>query len=493
MSDLINPNNYGMLPTGFSRMRFPEIRQQIIDTLTASTGLVFETRPDSITGQFIDTFAEREATLWEIAEAVYNAMYPISAFGVSLDYSVSFSGVRRLFAQHSSVWCACFGVEGTIIPPGSIVRSNTNQDNFLLDNTVTISRQQTSDITLAPNDAIVGSVYWVQVNGITYSYTAVTDDTILTIAQQLFIQLQATHLVVVLNANLVRLYTIESDFFITQISTNMTITLLGSPGHFTAELTGAVSVAAHTVNQIVSNLAGWDSVDNNVAGALGVALETDDELRLRYNRGVFRLGAGSVDAIRANLQQNIPGILNVEVYENTTNATDSDGRLPHSIEVIAQGGDTNAIANEIWRTKPAGIDTNGATVVAVIDSQGQTHDIHFNRPQIIYVWVKVSVSLYDEEIFHDNGVLQIQTIIQDTGNNFGIGKDIILQRFMGPVYSQVPGIASLAISVATNTDPTYTPVAGDYQTNNVPIGSGQLSQFFYANVFIDVPLPRTDQ
>src|SRR6187402_79981 len=105
-------------------MRLPEIRQQIIDSLQTRTGMTFETRPDSVLGQFINIFAEREATVWELAEAVYHAMYPISATGVNLDHAVSFAGVRRLFAQRSTVWAALYGVETTIIPAGSIVRSS---------------------------------------------------------------------------------------------------------------------------------------------------------------------------------------------------------------------------------------------------------------------------------------------------------------------------------------------------------------------------------
>ena len=64
MSDVIADLEYGMLPTGFSRMRLPEIRQAIINSLQTKTGLTFETRPNSITGQFIDVFAEREAVIW---------------------------------------------------------------------------------------------------------------------------------------------------------------------------------------------------------------------------------------------------------------------------------------------------------------------------------------------------------------------------------------------------------------------------------------------
>jgi hypothetical protein len=42
VSDLINPSAYGVLPTGFTRMRLPEIRQLIIDNLQVNTGLLLK-------------------------------------------------------------------------------------------------------------------------------------------------------------------------------------------------------------------------------------------------------------------------------------------------------------------------------------------------------------------------------------------------------------------------------------------------------------------
>src|SRR5207342_3385017 len=102
------------------------------DDLQSRTKLTFETRPDSITGQFIDVFAEREATVWELAEAVYHAMYPVSAFGVNLDHSVSFAGVTRLFALQSLVWVNMYGTQGIIISAGATVRSSTSGEDFVL-------------------------------------------------------------------------------------------------------------------------------------------------------------------------------------------------------------------------------------------------------------------------------------------------------------------------------------------------------------------------
>ena len=61
--------DYGVLPTGFIKMRLPEIRAAIITDLkqrllAAGLPADIQTRPDSVLGLLIDTFAEREAALW---------------------------------------------------------------------------------------------------------------------------------------------------------------------------------------------------------------------------------------------------------------------------------------------------------------------------------------------------------------------------------------------------------------------------------------------
>jgi len=68
--------DYGVLPTGFIKMRLPEIRAAIIADLkqrllAAGLPADIQTRPDSVLGLLIDTFAEREAALWNVAEGVY--------------------------------------------------------------------------------------------------------------------------------------------------------------------------------------------------------------------------------------------------------------------------------------------------------------------------------------------------------------------------------------------------------------------------------------
>jgi len=490
MSESINPADYGVLPTGFSRMRLPEIRQAIIDSLQSKTQLTFETRPDSITGQFIDVFAEREAAVWEFAEAVYHAMYPISAFGVNLDHSVAFAGVTRLFAQKSISWVNCYGVQDTIIPGGAIVRDTTNRD-YILQQNVTIDANACGDIWYNVDNATLDQTYTITLTKsgepiIHASYVCATGDTNVFIAQQLGTQLLvgSANYVISYDGATVRAYRLDGLNFKATKSNGISVNQLGTTGLVAAINYGPMEIASNTITTIITTQDGWDSVNNVVRGQSGRFTETDDQLRLRYPAGVYRLGAATIDAIKANIIETVMGLVSCAVYENVKDVVDEDGRPPHSIEVVAYGGDPNAIANEIFRLKAAGIDTFGTTTVTVSDVGGYRHDINFNRPLPIYVWVTAQITLYDEETFPANGDTQIANIIVATGNTFEVGKDILHQRFHGPIYSRVNGIASIVISTAVTSDPTATPAPGAYTTGNKVIAVREVPRFLFERVTV---------
>lgn len=491
MSDTINPIDYGVLPSGFSRMRLPEIRQSIIDSLQAKTQLIFETRPDSITGQFIDVFAEREAAVWELAQAVYHAMYPISAYGVNLDHSVAFAGVVRLFALQSLVWVNLYGVQGTVVPAGSVIRSETNREDFQTMEDRTIDGNAAGDITFSVDTAVTAAVYTISVTHsgegtVTATYTAIAGDSIVDIAGHLAPLLLTATYVSVQDANHVHVYRIDGLNFQGVHSANISFFEIGSTVMARAVNYGLMEIPIGSITQIVSTLDGWDRVNNVTPGQSGRETETDDQLRLRYAYGVYRLGAGTIRSIQANLEQNILGLISVMVYENNLDIADPDGRPSHSIEVVAYGGDPQSVAEEIFRVKPAGISTFGSVSLSVSDSNGYTHVIKFNRPAPIYIWMNLTITKYSEETFPSNGDELIKQIVVDTGNTFGVGKDIIHQRFMGPIYSQIAGIGNIAITSAVSASSTVAPAGGSYTSANKTIAVRELSRFDLTRVVVTV-------
>jgi uncharacterized phage protein gp47/JayE len=150
-------------------------------------------------------------------------------------------------------------------------------------------------------------------------------------------------------------------------------------------------VAASGINEIVTPSIGIDSVINLLASSGGSSRETDPELRARYKaRGVS--GGSSLPAIIQALS-NLENTTTVQVYENASNVEDGDGRPPHSIECVVGGTATDdEIAEAIFNSKAAGIETIGDEEATVLDSNGDAHTIKWNVPMEKFVNVIVEVA-----------------------------------------------------------------------------------------------------
>lgn len=99
---------------------------------------------------------------------------------------------------------------------------------------------------------------------------------------------------------------------------NLNVLQITSPIPFLAQEYGPIAAPAGSLNQIVTPIAGWQSITNFKAGVTGRFQETDAELRLRRANSLNVLGSGTVEAIRARLLQEVPGVTSVTVFENVT-------------------------------------------------------------------------------------------------------------------------------------------------------------------------------
>lgn len=158
------------------------------------------------------------------------------------------------------------------------------------------------------------------------------------------------------------------------------------------------------------------------------------------------------------------------------------GRLAKSFEAVVEGGSDADVANKIWLTKPAGIQTFGNTSFTITDSQGEQQVINFSRPTPIYIWVTVALTLYSEETFPPNGQDLVADAINTYGNNLGIGVDVLLQRVLAQIFS-VPGIASGAMQIAATNGPGDSPL---YGTADIPIQENEIAIFDLSRITVTV-------
>lgn len=474
---------YGLTPDGFMRMRLPEIRQQIVADWEARlrakgyAGPV-ETRPDSIIGLLIDTFADREEALWELAEGVYYSMYPPTASGVSLDNSVSFSGAKRLAAQPSRCYVVLYGAQGTQIAPEAQIRHRTTQTLWGITGGATISADYVADLHIEVAVVAPNADYTVLMDGVPYTYRSGAAPNVVSIIYGVAGMLLPTGFNVESTVLGVRVFTDGRTAFSAAVSPNLRMETIGTPA--LAETFDYIAEVAlpGDLSQIVTQTPGWESVNNLQPGAVGRTAENDAQLRARYKNGIYRLGAATLPSIAANLKELVPGVLAVKAFENDTDEPDEYGRPPHCLHVVIDGGLDQEVADTIFQLKAAGIDTHGDTVTSVVDADDSAHEIRFDRPHKVYAWGKARVMQLppEEKEFPVDGYDRIQRGIAAAGDTLDIGEDIVLQKLYSGVYT-TPGVAMVDLRLACSTDPAYVPADADYVAANYPVKPFERADF----------------
>lgn len=122
---------------------------------------------------------------------------------------------------------------------------------------------------------------------------------------------------------------------------------------FSAVEHGEIEVSAGSITQIITVVAGWDSVSNASAGITGRDVEPDGELLNRMIQSYAINANGTVENIQSNLAE-LDGVLDVVVLENYTNEkqTQYDVELDaHSIAVCIVGGGRCRHRSDYLRTK----------------------------------------------------------------------------------------------------------------------------------------------
>lgn len=473
---------YGVTPDGFVRPRLPEIRQEIVADLRArmqSAGFngAVETRPDSITGLLIDTFAEREATLWEQAEGVYYAMYPGSATGVSLDRSVSFTGVSRYLDEPSRAYVVLYGSAGTTVRAGAQIRHRVSQNLWALAAQAQILAGAAADVTLQPIVA-TNTEYRVSIDGQPYAYASGATTNLPQILAGLVTALSASGLAVSSDGAAVRIHTDGRSAVAFTWSAALNLARLGSPALVQTLQASAEGAGEGDLDGIVTQVDGWTAVYNLQPGVAGRLAENAAELRARYPTGLFRLGAATLPSIAPNVRDRVAGVRTVKVFMNNTDEPDALGRPPHSIHAVVDGGLDDEVADALFQVVAAGIDMHGQQSVVIKDADGADQRIRFDRPELVYVWVRCVTTLLppSEQAFPPDGFQEIADNLAAVGRAFSIGEDVILQRLYGAIYRS-SGLASVDLALAYSTDAAFLPAPSDYHAANVAIQDFQVAAF----------------
>lgn len=197
----------------------------------------------------------------------------------------------------------------------------------------------------------------------------------------------------------------------------------------TSATAGAVAALAGTVTGINTPTRGWVSVTNPSAATVGTAAETDAALRTRQAQSVALSSITPFDALDGAIA-NVSGVTRHVLYENDTDAVDSNGLPPHSITAVVDGGDATEIATVIRLKKGQGVTPNGSTVITILDTYGNPHPIGFNRPVPVPVYVGITIQAFSG--YTSQVGVDIKTAVAAYINSLSIGADVLLSRVYSP-------------------------------------------------------------
>ena len=184
---------------------------------------------------------------------------------------------------------------------------------------------------------------------------------------------------------------------------------------FAAVEHGGIEVSAGSISQIITVVAGWDSVFNAAAGVTGRDVEPDGELLNRMIQSYAINANGTVANIQANLAE-LDGVLDVVVLENYTNQKQTQYEVEldaHSIAVCIVGGEDADIARTIFERKSGGCGTNGETEVTHVDTE------HYNA-KYVYRIIRpttddfhVQVTFFEEDMNEETKTAVQNAVVSD--------------------------------------------------------------------------------
>ena len=193
---------------------------------------------------------------------------------------------------------------------------------------------------------------------------------------------------------------IPADFTISDGSENYIIeapTRIGENGEILAKFNNVnindFVAKANTITQIVTNIDGVERVNNDSNAIPAILRETDAEL---FNRCLY-FGSTATNASFRSILANVAQVQGVSRIAGAENVLDTPQTIqgveltPHSICIVVDGGDDEAIAKAIQDSKATGCDMVGTTEqILYIDKQKYIY--RFYRPTQVALQAQVTVS-----------------------------------------------------------------------------------------------------
>lgn len=418
--------------------------QEIAKTKFASLlndGETLSTDESSILGRILGVVADIDSSQEELIFQMYSSFDPEQAEGVYLEKLVYlFAGLKRKQPTPAIAGLMLRGSLGVTVPEGSNVSNTKTGDVFSTDNTVTFTQTNANGVVLSVETVVLGntiSLTYAEIDSLN-QYDPITivageTDTALSISRTLVQTINATSSIISAFLDQDNLIHIKFINFNTtgNFSTTGNLSVIQSykPVTATSRTFSAVSQAVNDLNVIQSPVLGWFEVYNPYDSIASTELESDTDLRNRYRFSKSFIQTGNREAMYAALYS-LSGVRYVNVQENIQDIP-FEGRSAHGIIVTVLGGDEQEVAQTIDKYRAFAY-TDGSIEIGLTDINGSPYSVRFNRPEIVPIKVKLSLTT-DTNVFPTDGMLRIRNALIDYISKLNVGEDVIWSKLFTPI------------------------------------------------------------
>ena len=380
-----------------------EIQTGVENEYRATFGQDLVVTPNTPQGLLISSETQARIAVASNNAALANQINPNVAGGIFLDAIMALTGSFRTPATHTRVTATIAGVEGTIVPAGSLA-SETGSGNANQFETL-------ETVTIPSGGSIVTAFQSVE--------------------------------------------------------------------------TGPIPCATGTLTVIVSSVLGWETLTSSSAPVLGQNTQSDIAARTQRLNTLAAQGTSLAQAITSALYA-VEGVTSLTFLENvasTTEVIDGVTMVSHSIYFCVQGGTNVDIANAVIATKSAGAGYNNGpgtnqSVSVIVPFSGQNMTVLFDRPLVVQVYVRVSVTiitpLQDPQNAIKNAIVDYMAGNINNIRGVGIGDTVSPFELSGAITTVYPGVFVnlLEISLSPSSDFASVELTFDkWQIANIPTGN----------------------
>lgn len=425
---------------GASYSKLQEIAKTKFASLL-SEGETLSTDESSILGRILGIVADIDSSQEELIFQTYSSFDPEQAEGVYLEKLVYlFAGLKRKQPTPAIAGLMLRGSLGVTVPEGSSVSNTKTSDVFSTDSSVTFSQTNVNGVVLSVGAVTSGntiSLTYTEIDSLN-QYPPITIvvgelDTTLSISRTLVQTINTTSSVISAFLDQDNLIHVKFINFNTtgNFSTtgNLSVVQAYQPVTATSRTFSAVAQAVNDLNVIQTPVLGWFEVYNPYDSIASTELESDTDLRYRYKFSKSFIQTGNREAMYAALYS-LSGVRYVNVQENIQDIP-FEGRSAHGIVVTVLGGDEQEIAQTIDKYRAFAY-TDGSIEVGLVDINGSPYSVRFNRPEIVPIKVKLSLTT-DTNVFPTDGMLRIQNALIDYISKLNVGEDVIWSKLFTPI------------------------------------------------------------